>query len=134
MRFGHFSRQLKGCNGLFACDRREVVQEVVEGISGCEIVVEGLHRHSRADKNGDAAHDFRVAMNDGWLARHEYSFATSSICPGLTRRVPNTRVGSANGLPASSCWLFTIEHDDLIEHLAARVNTGDGGCQHLAVL
>jgi hypothetical protein len=54
MRFGHFSRQLEGCNGLFACDLREVVKEVVDGISGCEIVVEGLHRHSRAYKNEDA--------------------------------------------------------------------------------
>jgi hypothetical protein len=89
MRFGHFSRQLEGCNGLFAGDRRKVVEEVVERIPGFEIVVKCLHRHSRADENGNAAHNLRVAMNDRLFARHEYSFASSSICPtGLNSRVP----------------------------------------------
>ena len=73
-------------------------------------------------------------MNDRRLARHEGSFRLLEYMPDRTDSSCAQPRPFDNGLPALSCRLFAIEHDDLIERLAARINTGDGGCQHLAVL
>jgi len=62
--FGHFTPELQGGDCLIARDTREVVQELIEGVTPLEVVVESLHRHARANEDGSPSEDLRVAMND----------------------------------------------------------------------
>jgi len=51
---------------------REVVKEFVKRIPALEVIIEGLHRDSSANKDGLAPENLRVAMND-FLGIHRLS-------------------------------------------------------------
>jgi len=59
--------KFKHRKGLLSRHRWKRFQEIVERISGFKIIEEVLHRDARADKDGLAALDVRIAMNDGVL-------------------------------------------------------------------
>src|SRR5712692_1890496 len=60
---GKFERR----DGLLARHRRKRLQEIVKRISGFKIVEKVLHGNARADKNGLAALDVRIAVNHDLL-------------------------------------------------------------------
>jgi hypothetical protein len=65
--FEHF--QLAGFNdgdGLRAGDGREAFQEIFNGFAAFKGVNEILQGDTRADKNGRAAHDFGIGVNDAF--------------------------------------------------------------------
>ena len=59
---------LQGRYGLFAGDRREVLEELGKGLARLEVVQQRRQRHAGTDEHGRAAHDFRVAVNDRFVA------------------------------------------------------------------
>jgi len=54
MRLGHFPGQFKRRYCLFTSHGGEIVQELVEGITALEIIVEILDRYSRANEHRSA--------------------------------------------------------------------------------
>jgi hypothetical protein len=57
--------EFKRRDDLLSRHGRKRLQELVQRISGFKIVEEVLHRNARADKDGRAALDVRIAINDG---------------------------------------------------------------------
>ena len=51
-------------DGLFASDREEGVQKVFDGFAALQIINEVLEWNARAQKDGRAAHNLRVGVND----------------------------------------------------------------------
>ena len=65
--FEHF--QLTGFNdgdGLRAFDRREALQKIFNGFAAFEGINQILQGDTRADKNGCAAHDFGIGVDDAF--------------------------------------------------------------------
>ena len=65
--FEHF--QLAGFNdrdGLRTGDRRETFQKILNGFAAFKGVNQILQGNSCADKNGRAAHNFVIGMNDAF--------------------------------------------------------------------
>jgi hypothetical protein len=79
MRFGHGARQLESRNCLFPGDGRKAFEKLVERIARLEVVVQGLHRHSRTHEDRSTAKNLGVAVYDGRVAGHD----DFSIAPRL---------------------------------------------------
>jgi len=56
-------RNLERSNDLLTAHGRERVKEVVNGITGFEVVYEVLDWHACTGEYGNAAQDFRVAVD-----------------------------------------------------------------------
>jgi len=75
--FEHF--QLAGFNdgdGLRAGNGREAFQEIFDGFAAFKGVNQILQRDTRADKDGSAAHDFGIGVNDAFQVFHCHNTAT----------------------------------------------------------
>ena len=95
---GKFERR----DGLLSRHRRKRLQELVKRISGFKIVEKVLHGNARADKNGLAALDVRIAVNHDLL--HTMAQSISETCC----TVPQAATGSpARFTGCSSIGRFT---------------------------
>ena len=86
--FEHF--QLAGFNnsdGLRAFDRGEAFQEIFNGFATFKSVNQILQGDTRADKNGCAAHDFRIGVNDAFQIFH---------CHNMVKILPPAKLSPAN--------------------------------------
>ena len=63
----NFASKFECSDGLPSRNRRKRLQELVERVSDFKIVEEILHGNARADKDGHAALNVRIAVNDGLL-------------------------------------------------------------------
>lgn len=71
--------QLPGFNdgyGLRAFDRRESLQKIFNGFAAFKGVNQILQRNARADKNGCAAHNFGIGVNDAFQIFHCHNIVT----------------------------------------------------------
>jgi hypothetical protein len=60
MRRYRLARLLQKGDGDVSRDTWEIVEKLIEGLTGLKIVKKILHRHTRTGKNGRAALDLRV--------------------------------------------------------------------------
>jgi hypothetical protein len=65
---------------LLARDSRKCVEELVEAVIPFEIVDEVPEWHTRANEDGSAAKNLRIAMNHGYGAGHR-ELSTDSTAP-----------------------------------------------------
>lgn len=86
--FEHF--QLAGFNdgdGLGAGDGGEAFEEIINGFAAFEGVNQILQGDSRADKDGRAAHDFGVGMDDAFQIFQCHNMAKillpAELSPGI---------------------------------------------------
>ena len=83
--FEHF--QLAGFNdsdGLRAFDRREAFQKIFNGFAAFQSVNQILQRNPRAEKNGRAAHDFGIGVNDAFQIFRCHNMATIPLTAKLS--------------------------------------------------
>src|SRR6266851_658892 len=83
--FEHF--QLTGFNdgdGLRALDRRESFQKSFNGFAAFQGVNQILQRDTRADKNGRAAHDFGIGVDDAFQIFRCHNVATIPLTAELS--------------------------------------------------
>jgi hypothetical protein len=83
--FEHF--QLAGFNdgnGLRAFNRREALQKIFNGFAAFQGVNQILQGDTRADKNGCAAHDFRVRVNDAFQIFHGHNMVKIPLAVKLS--------------------------------------------------
>src|SRR5207302_2686292 len=71
MRFSHRAREFKSRNCLFASDRREAFEELIERIPGFEVVEERLDRHARPDEHRGPAENLGMAVHDSRSVGHD---------------------------------------------------------------
>src|ERR1039457_804340 len=92
--FEHF--QLAGFNdgdGLRTFNRRKSSQKIFNGFAAYKGVNQILQGDTRADKNGRAAHDFRVGVDDAFQIFHCHI----GICIGqVTESLPPTNPANLN--------------------------------------
>src|SRR5438034_9526678 len=62
--FQRRARQFERRNDLLAAHRREVIEELVQAVSGLEVIDEVLEWDPRSDEHGRPVEDVRIAVND----------------------------------------------------------------------
>ena len=65
------ARELKGRDGLFASNGRELLEKLVQGIAALDVVEERLHSHTGSDEHGRPAESLRVAVHDSGFVGHD---------------------------------------------------------------
>src|SRR5882672_7217912 len=70
---------------LFLRDGGEILEELRKGLSGFDVIEQGLKRNSRADEDRRPAQDLGIAMDDGFFGRrHRLGPSLSRIHPPPT--------------------------------------------------
>jgi hypothetical protein len=59
----HLLGKFESGYGLLTSDAREVLQEVVEGITGLQVVEQGANRNTGADEDRRPSKDVRVTVD-----------------------------------------------------------------------
>ena len=60
----HVLGDVQNGDRLFLFDAGEVVEEFIQGISGCQIVQQGFDGDTGADEDRSSTEDVRIAVND----------------------------------------------------------------------
>src|ERR1035438_3774710 len=71
-------------DGLRAFDRREAFQKIFNGFAAFQSVNQILQRNPRAEKNGRAAHDFGIGVNDAFQIFRCHNMATIPLTAKLS--------------------------------------------------
>ena len=67
------ARELKGRDGLFASNRRELLEKLVQGIAGFEVVEKRLHWDASANEHRRSTQNLEVAVHNSCLVRHPWT-------------------------------------------------------------
>src|SRR5216684_8219145 len=78
MRNQELLRFFQGSYSLFPRNSGKVLQEVVKRMPSLQVIEKCLYGHTSADKNGRAAKDLRVAVDDCIPGRHDHILALSA--------------------------------------------------------
>jgi len=100
--------ELESRDCLLATHRRKILEELAKGLSGFEVVEQGLQRHSRSDEDHRSAHDLgfvylvvSIAIGPGRQGQHLQLYRSANAC---VRAIARSRLMSGRISP--TCFSF----------------------------